>query len=272
MGKDITVIKLGGSLLTDKSKPYEARKSVIRSVIRELKTCIDEGLIESLVVVQGVGSYGHPPILEHGLHKGFKGPEQLIPLSKTQRIVNGFREMVAGEFHLAGLPVNLLHPSSMVVAEKMRILKYFLDPLKGYLSLGMVPLLGGDMLYDTAMGFSVGSGDQLAVLLARELNAKRLIFAMDVSGIYTGNPKTDPKASIIEEVNLNETDKVLARMGSSGTVDASGAIKGKLTSIAQVRDLVEAGLEVTLLSMMKQGNLLALLRGQTVTCTRVVVR
>ncbi|RDE11709.1 MAG: amino acid kinase [Candidatus Thorarchaeota archaeon] len=272
MGNDLTVIKLGGSLLTDKSKPYEARKAVIKSVTRELKTCVDEGLIKSLVAVQGVGSYGHPPILEHGLHKGFKGPEQLIPLSKTQRIVNEFREMVAGEFHLAGLPVNLLHPSSMVVAEKMRITKYFLDPLKGYLSLGMVPLLGGDMLYDTAMGFSVGSGDQLAVLLARELSAKRLIFAMDVAGIYTGNPKTDPKASVIKEVNLNETDKVLAQMGSSGTVDASGAIKGKLAAIAQVKDLVGAGLQVTLLSMMKQGNLLALLRGQTVACTHVVVK
>ncbi|RDE14805.1 MAG: amino acid kinase [Candidatus Thorarchaeota archaeon] len=272
MAKDLTVIKLGGSLLTDKSKPYEARKPVIRSVTRELKTCIDDGLIKSLVVVQGVGSYGHPPILEHGLHKGFKGPEQLLPLSKTQRKVNEFREMVAAEFHLAGLPVNLLHPSSMITAEKMRILKYFLDPLKGYLSLGMVPLLGGDMLYDTTMGFSVGSGDQLAVMLARELDAKRLIFAMDVPGIYTGNPKTDPRASIIEQVNLNEIDKVLAQMGSSGTADASGAMKGKLMSIAQARDLVEAGLEVTLLSMMKPGNLHGLLEGKAITCTRVVVR
>jgi isopentenyl phosphate kinase len=154
----------------------------------------------------------------------------------------------------------------------MRILKYCFDPVKGYLSLGMVPLLGGDMLYDTAMGFSVGSGDQLAVLLARELGARRLIFAMDVSGIYTANPKSDPKASIIEEVNLNEFDKVLERISAAGSADASGAIKGKLASIVQAKDLVGAGLEVTLLSMMKEGSLLDLLRKKTVTCTRFVVR
>jgi isopentenyl phosphate kinase len=64
----------------------------------------------------------------------------------------------------------------------------------------------------------------------------------------------------------------LARIGSSTTVDASGAIKGKLASIAQARDLVKAGLEVTLLSMMKQGSLIALLKGQSVTCSRVVVK
>jgi isopentenyl phosphate kinase len=154
----------------------------------------------------------------------------------------------------------------------MRILKYYLDPLKGYLSLGMIPLLGGDMLYDTIMGFSVGSGDQLAVLLARELGAKRLIFAMDVAGIYTANPKSDPKASVMKEINLNEIAKVMERMGTSGPADASGAIKGKLTSIGLAKDLVEAGLEVTLLSMMKEGNLLALLRKQAVTCTRVIVK
>jgi len=73
MGKELTVIKLGGSLLTDKSKPYTARKSVIASAARELKECIEEGLIESLIIVHGVGSFGHPPVLEYKLYKGFTG-------------------------------------------------------------------------------------------------------------------------------------------------------------------------------------------------------
>jgi isopentenyl phosphate kinase len=182
MGKNLTVIKLGGSLLTDKSKPYEARKSVIQSIAREIKSCVDEDLIENLVIVHGVGSFGHPPVLEYKLHKGYTGPEQFIPLSKTQRVVNEFRHIITKEFQEAGLPVNLLHPSSMVVAEKMRIIKSFFEPLEGWLSLGMIPLLGGDLLYDAAMGFSVGSGDLLAVELARKLEAKQLFYAMDVAG------------------------------------------------------------------------------------------
>ena len=269
MPKELTVIKLGGSLLTDKSKPYEARKSIIESAARELKACMDEGLIESLVVVHGVGSFGHPPVLEHKLHLGYQGPEQFIPLSKTQRVVNEFRYMLTEEFQKVGLPVNLLHPSSMVVAEKMRIAKTSFDTLKGWLSLGMVPLLGGDLLYDTAMGFSVGSGDVLAVELANQLNAKRLIFAMDVPGIFDDNPRSNPEASLLSEIDIHDISQVLEGMHQIGKLDASGAMKGKLASVGTAMELIEDGLETTLLSMMEYGNLLSLLKGQEVECTRI---
>ncbi|MFW9843581.1 MAG: isopentenyl phosphate kinase [Candidatus Thorarchaeota archaeon] len=270
MSKDLTVIKLGGSLLTDKSKPYEARKSIIESTARELKECMDEGLIESLVVVHGVGSFGHPPVLEYKLHLGYQGPEQFIPLSKTQRVVNEFRYMLTEEFQKVGLPVNLLHPSSMVVAEKMRIAKVFFEPLKGWLSLGMVPLLGGDLLYDTAMGFSVGSGDVLAVELAKQLKAKRLIFAMDVPGIYDDNPHVNPEALLLKEIDIHDISQVLKGMKQIGKVDASGAMKGKLASFGLALDLIENGLDATLLSMMEYGNLLALFKGEEIDCTRIV--
>jgi isopentenyl phosphate kinase len=270
MTKELTVIKLGGSLLTDKSKPYEARKSIIESTARELKTCMDEGLVESLVVVHGVGSFGHPPVLEHKLHLGYKSPEQFIPLSKTQRVVNKFRYLLTEEFQKVGLPVNLLHPSSMIVAEKMRFAKTSFEPLKGWLSLGMVPLLGGDLLYDTTMGFCVGSGDVLAVELADQLNAKRLIFAMDVPGIYDDDPRANPKASLLKEIDIHDISKVLKGMKQIGKVDASGAMKGKLSSIGLAMDLIEDGLETTLLSMMEYGNLVAHLKGQEIDCTRIV--
>lgn len=270
MGKDLTVIKLGGSLLTDKSKPYEARTSVMESTAREIKSCVDEGIIENLVIVHGVGSFGHPPVLEYKLHKGYTGSEQFIPLSKTQRVVNEFRHMITKVFQEAGLPVNLLHPSSMVVADKMRIVKTFFDSLEGWMSLGMVPLLGGDLLYDTAMGFSVGSGDLLAVELARQLGAKRLIYAMDVAGFYSDNPKTNDNANLMGQISLSTLIKILKDMEQKGAVDASGAMKGKLYSISTASDLISKGLDVTLLSMIKEGNLTSLLKGQEVECTKII--
>jgi len=272
MEKELTVIKLGGSLLTDKSKPYEARRSIIASTAKELKECIDEGLIESLIVVNGVGSFGHPPVLEYKLYKGFTGPEQFIPLSKTQGIVNEFRLMITKEFQDAGLPVNLLHPSSMVVAEKMHIAKTSFEPLKGWMTMGMIPILGGDLLYDTVMGFSVGSGDELAITLVRQLGANRLIFAMDEAGIYDDNPKKNPNAKLLKEIDINNLDSVINDLKQVGDVDASGAMRGKLSSIGLVQDLVKEGLETALLSMMEYGNLKAFLRGKDVPCTKIVYK
>jgi isopentenyl phosphate kinase len=93
---------------------------------------------------------------------------------------------------------------------------------------GMVPLLGGDIIYDTAMGFSVGSAEQLAVILANELETKRLIFGTDVAGVYEGDPKRDPSAILLEKINLNEIDQVLSRMGKAQMADASRGMKQKL--------------------------------------------
>jgi len=271
MTQDLTVIKLGGSLLTDKTKPYTYRKKVLKSVTQEIGECLEEGMIQSLVLMHGVGSYGHPPVLEHSLHKGFLGPEQLLPLSRTQESVAKLRHIIVRELQNAGIPACLMYPSSMVVSEKMRMTDYFLEPLKGFASVGMVPLLGGDILIDSVMGWSVGSGDQLAVIICKELGARRLIFASDVSGIYEADPKLNPDAALIEVLNLSNLDEILERMGKSGMVDASGAMKGKLKSLVPAKPLIEKGLEVGLLSMMEYGNLKAFLRGEEVPYTRVVV-
>jgi isopentenyl phosphate kinase len=272
MDKELTVLKLGGSLLTDKTKPYTLRASVLASVASEINECMKSGLIQSLVLLNGVGSYGHPPVLEYKLHKGFQSHDQLLPLSKTQYVVNEFRQIIVKQLQAAAIPVNLMHPSSIIVSEKMKMTRYFLEPLKGYLSIGMVPLLGGDIIYDMAMGFSVGSADQLAAIIAHEFEAKRLIFATDVAGIYEGDPKLDPEAVLLEEINLNETDQILARMGKSQMIDASGGMKAKLRTLAVCKEQIEKGLEVGIISMMEHGNLKAFLSGENIKCTRVSAR
>jgi len=272
MSNKLTVLKLGGSLLTDKSKPYTPRTEVMKSVCEEIRRCMNEGLLDSLILIQGVGSFGHPPVLEYNLHRGFKGSEQLMPLSNTQSTVGKFRAMLVEQLQQADIPVCLMYPSSMIVAEKMKMSRYFFEPLRGFLSIGMVPLLGGDILIDTVMGFSVGSGDQMAVLIAKELKAKRVIFASDVGGIFGSDPKTDPDAKVYSEIDIGEIERTLEEMGKSTVIDASGAMKGKLRSLIPARPLLEAGLEVSVISMMESGNLTDYLKGKTSKSTQIVSR
>ncbi len=271
MDKEITVIKLGGSLLTDKSTPYKLRDN-IGDIGRELRECMDTDLIESLVLIHGVGSFGHPPVLEHELYKGFKDESQLIYLTKTQNIVNNYRLTLAKNLHDAGIPVNLMHPSSMVLGEKMAVKDYNFKSLKGFLSLGMIPFLGGDLMYDDVMGFSVCSGDQLAVVISKELGAKRLIYATDVEGVFTEDPKSNPNANAINEININTLEGLIQNMKESGTLDASGRMVGKLNSILKAKALITNGLEVSILSMMKSGTLKAFLSGNSSLGTKFIYK
>ncbi len=268
--EDILVLKLGGSLLTDKSTPYTLKEDVLEAVTTEIKECIDLGLIKSLVIVHGVGSFGHPPVLRYNLHKGFKDKEQLISMSKTQQIVNELRKTIATKFLDKGIPINLMHASSMIVGNKMVITNHAFDSLKGFLSLGMVPLIGGDMMYDIGMGFSVCGGDQIAVVLSRVLNAKHLMFATDVPGVYNQDPQSGTNAQLVKELNINDLDQFLKTLDESSKADASGRMRGKLLSLVPITDQIIKGLEVAIFSMNEKDTLKKYLKGEEVELTKIL--
>ncbi len=268
--KKLTILKLGGGLLTDKSQPHTIRNETLKNVVKEIKTCMDLGLIEDLIIIHGVGSIGHPPVLKHKLHYGFQGTNQLIPLSQTQLAVNRFRNQIAEECANAGLPVNLLHSSSICIAEKMQIKVFFMEAIKGFMSVGMIPLLGGDMVSDRKMGFSVGSGDHIAALLAEKLHAHHLIFATDVDGVYRGNPKIHPESEFLSKINLKDLNSIFSSEDSSKGSDASGMMKGKIKSLLPLMSQIEAGLKVSVLSMLPKDNLLQLLQGKLTRYTKIV--
>jgi isopentenyl phosphate kinase len=260
------ILKLGGSLITDKSRPYSLRNETIKTVSVEIKECLDRKLVDQLVIVHGVGSYGHPPVIEHKLYKGFIDPLQLMPISRTQSKVNELREVLCKNLQDVGIPVNLFHTSSIASAKQGRIVSMHLEAVKGFMKVGMVPMLGGDMVHDAVMGFCVGSGDQVATILAKELHATDLIFATDVPGVYDSDPKSNPNAKLIKELSLGDLKHLSA---SDSGMDASGAMHGKVTNLEGLRGELKDGLRTSIISMMEPGRLSRLLTGEPVERTKI---
>jgi len=267
MPMDVNVIKLGGSLLTDKSKPYTLRRDLLRSIAREISESF-----ERAVIIHGVGSFGHPPVKKYGLHKGYQSEGNLMDLARTQSIVMTLRMELVKALQEENVRAMLFLPSSQAISEGMRIREFFLEPVRRFLEIGMVPVLGGDIVADQSMGFSVLSGDSIAVYLADKLNARRLIFASDVDGIYTADPKKDEGAKLIPEINLNNLEEI-AEISGSSFIDVTRGMAGKIEAVKRYRGLVEKGTEVVFLSMLKYGNLRAYLRGEKgAKYTKIVVK
>ena len=124
--------------------------------------------------------------------------------------------------------------------------------------MGMTPVLGGDIMVDTKMGYSVCSGDVIAAHLPSELNADRLIFATDVDGIYTKDPKKDKNAKLLREINLENMDK-LARLTGSAFTDVTSGMAGKIGVVKTYKRDLE-GAEIVILSMLEEGNLRAYMK------------
>lgn len=71
---------------------------------------------------------------------------------------------------------------------------------------------------------------------------------------------------------LGQLVQIMKNMKQKGAADASEAMKGNLYSISTASDIITSGLEVTLVSMMMEGNLTFLLNKQKVQCTMVINR
>ncbi len=265
--EELTIIKLGGSLLTDKSKPYRMRREKFRDIAREIHETL-----KRVIIIHGVGSFGHPPVKKYGLYKGYTGPENLLNLAKTQSIVFELRMELVKALQEEGVNAMIFLPSSQIMAENMEIREFFWEPIKRFLDLGMVPVLGGDIVADKGMGFSVCSGDTLAVYLSEKLSAKRLIFASDVDGIYTADPKKDPGARHIPVINLNDLESLAEVTGSKFT-DVTKGMAGKIEAIKKYRKIIEKGTEVVFLSMLTYGNLKAYIsKDPNAKFTKIIAR
>ena len=261
MNENLTVLKLGGALLTDKQRPFTLRQSILDQAAAEVKACLDAGLLERLLLVHGVGSFGHPPVMEYKLYKGFNAPSQLIHLTYTQNRVMELRAAIAKACYKAGIPVSTILPSSCMTAVGAAQKSSALDAAAGFLAIGMVPLLGGDMLADEQMGFCVYGGDKIAVDLALHFGASRLIFATAVDGIYDQDPHQHPAAQRVAQFSLSRGGSAV-QLDTHQQVDASGAMAGKLAALHPAHDAMTAGLHVHVISMMKKGSLFALLNGE----------
>ena len=70
MTKEIVFLKLGGSLITDKDKPYTPRLDKLANLSLEIKTVLDSIPELVLILGHGSGSFGHIAAKKHGTRDG----------------------------------------------------------------------------------------------------------------------------------------------------------------------------------------------------------
>jgi len=95
------------------------------------------------------------------------------------------------------------------------------------LGLGVVPVVNeNDAVADDEIRF--GDNDRLAALVAHLVQAELLVLLTDAAGLFTSDPRTDERASLVEEVA--EVDKVLGLAGGPGSARGSGGMASKLAA------------------------------------------
>lgn len=227
---DLTIIKIGGSVITRKESllPKLNLKN-LKIVAKQLKN-----FKRPYILIHGAGSFGHQIVKRTKIDKGIKNRSQLIAFAETQRLQNKLNYLICEELINEGIPAFPCQPSSHAVLEKGRLVTFSIEAIKGMVGIGLVPVCYGVPAYDKVQGSAILSGDQVAPYLALKFGAKKIIEAGDVEGIFTGDPKKYKKAGMIRKIDKNNFKKIEKFLSGSQAADVTGGMKQKYLELVDV--------------------------------------
>lgn len=256
--KYLIVLKIGGSLITDKfSDTPKINPKNLKRISEEIASSYDKEKM-SLIIVHGVGSYGHVIVKKTEIDKGIRTEKQLMDFAETQRLQNELNSIVSKYLIDAGLPAIPFQASSFAVLNKGRIVRMDLSTLKGFIEMNMIPILYGVPAYDKTYKCSILSGDQIAPYLAVKLNAKKIIHATNVDGVFTADPNKNADAKLIPEINSDNIEQVKDWLTGSTATDVTGGMLGKIS------ELLEVGVESQIINALVDGNIARAFRNEKI--------
>jgi len=258
-----TVLKIGGSVITRKEKPFTANSSAIERLARE----ISQANVSQLIIIHGGGSFGHPLAKQHSIKEGYRGgAAQLLGFSKTHQAMVTLNKLVVEALIQHNILVVAVSPSSCIITKSGRIAAMNEEPLKKLLQTGFVPVLYGDAVLDSELGFTILSGDQLAAYLAVQFNAERIVMGIDVDGLFTADPKREASAGLIRHCTLHQLKGMRTQIKETSKTDVTGGMLGKIIELAPA---IEKNISALIVNAAKPRNVYKALRGEKVTGTLI---
>ncbi len=266
---DIIFLKLGGSLITDKTKPYSPRLDSLERLAGEIRSAraAQPGL--KLLIGHGSGSFGHFAVKE-SLEPHPYAPHESRGSEASQAFWRGFAEVwyrasqlnrfVVEALHTAGVPVMSFAPSAMARAEGGKIKSWDTSRVQEVLEAGLVPLIYGDIAFDPVKGGTILSTEMLMFHLAHGLHPKTVLLAGLEAAVWADFPRRQQR---IEKITARSFAALSGGIGGSHGTDVTGGMRSKVEEMLElVGQLPE--LTVQIFSGEEAGNVQKALSGQVV--------
>ena len=248
-------LKLGGSLITDKTRVEHARKPLIRRLAREIKAAREARPDLQIVLGHGSGSFGHVAARKHGTREGVQGQAGWQGYAEVAAAAARLNQIVTDVFVTEGLPVVSLPPSASARCDDGRLSYLDTFVLRAILEHGLVPLVQGDVALDTVRGATIVSTEDVFIYLVREFQPTHILLAGEVAGVYEHSNMT---GAIIPAITPDNAKQYASALGGSHGADVTGGMLGK---VKQMLDVVQhhPAIEARIFSGVVRGNVQRLL-------------
>lgn len=255
---ELALVKLGGSLITDKNIPYTARPEIMQQLVGEISLIKQQNPSLKLIIGNGAGSFGHQSAHKYKTIEGFACDAEKLGFCLVHKDVLDLNLLLAKFFLQAGLPAVSLPPLTMAVTQNKQLVKADFSVIENSLQAGLIPLVFGDVVLDKAIGGTIVSTDTLLAELAKYFHIQkkyqvRLINAGNYPGVY------DQHGQVLPHITPNNYAQIKYAIGQSQSVDVTGGMSGKVEEFLAIASL---GIDCWIIDGNIAGNLTQAVLGQ----------
>lgn len=217
------LIKLGGSIITNKEKSLTARKSTIDKIAKSLRK-----LNEVFVVVHGGGSFGHYWSVKYNMHtRPARYSQHGVAIVKNSMV--SLNKIILDSFLKNRLNPYCLPPTDFMAGDRPVIKK--VKEIEKIAKSNLVPVTFGDALWYGKKKSYILSGDKIMTILAKTLRPRLSIFVLNVDGVF----------SDLKTRNLIYEMKSQKPQVSKIAMDVTGGMRRKIEEATRISRL---GLDV----------------------------
>lgn len=265
MKKSVILIKLGGSLITDKTKPFTARPRTIGRLARELRNFITKRN-ELIILGHGSGSFGHTTAAKYKTRLGFNNDRGRLGAAKVFDAAAQLNRIVVGQLIKQGLPAVGFPPSSLMLARKGKVHSFYLETVLWALRNGMLPVVYGDAIVDEKQGSTIFSTETVLSSLAdffKKLDYKveKIVHCGITDGVL------DKDGETIKKITKDNFSQIKNALGSSAGIDVTG---GMMHKVEESLGLARKGVPSLIINGKRNGELFNALSGKTRNGTEIL--
>ncbi len=239
--KEVVLIKLGGSLITDKKQAYTTRPEIIKNLVKEIKESVEAKPDLRIVVGNGAGSFAHQSAQKYGTKNGFQkdDKESKFGFCVVQDDASRLNRIIVKEFLEQGVSAVSLQPSAIFINQGKSPVIHNYDTLVEFLNLNLLPVLYGDPVLDFDKGSTIYSTDLIVEEVAKflklekgdEFEVKNVINAGDYDGVE------DVEGALVKEITRQNFEEVAKNFYESDTVDVTGGMRYKVEEFLNLADI-----------------------------------
>ncbi len=189
--------------------------------------------------------------------QGVRTAEQWLGFGEVWREARALNEIVLQSLAQKGLPVIAFPPSACILAQDGQVQEWDLRAFGAALDAGLVPVVNGDVVFDTTLGGTILSTEDVFLYLARRLPTRRILIAGAEEGVWQDYPGRN---TLIRHINPREFQRIAPALQGSVAVDVTGGMLTKVESMLKLAEEIP-GLEVLIFSGLQPGNVREALLG-----------